>query len=311
MFRIDHSTAISEHFTEGNPSSGIPATVVTAQFLNAVQDEIASTIEGAGLVLDKLDSGQLYQAILAIAGASSAYLPPVGAMIAHYDYNGSLTFNNTIWKYCDGSTATIAGIGSQTLPDASNRYLVGFGTEGGGDIDSAVWSTAIVGSASHLINLQHSHTVNAHTHDLNIASFTSGSGGSHLHTFSDSFTTNTVADHDHGALTGIISSNTSFTGATQALLDNTSTVEIDHHLAVDPGVSSYEGQHRHILNADGSHSHTGSVSGNTDTEAAHTHTVDPPNTTSTSASPGTDSQLSTIQSIQPRSIRVRWIMRVQ
>jgi hypothetical protein len=98
-----------------------------------------------------------------------AAMPPIGSIVAHYDYNAALTINSDYWRYCDGSSVTITGIGTQTLPDLSNRYLVGFGTEGGGDIDTAAWATAAVGNASHQVDLSHTHT------------FTTGAGGAHSH----------------------------------------------------------------------------------------------------------------------------------
>ena len=48
MHRIDSATATSDHkFTEGDPTIPIAATTVTADWLNAVQEEIAAVIAGA------------------------------------------------------------------------------------------------------------------------------------------------------------------------------------------------------------------------------------------------------------------------
>lgn len=74
MHRIDHATAVDEHFTEGNVVGGLEATVVTDDFLNAVQDEIANVVEEAGITLDKADNTQLYQAILALAPPNATTL---------------------------------------------------------------------------------------------------------------------------------------------------------------------------------------------------------------------------------------------
>lgn len=64
MHRIDHETATSDHkFTEGNPTIPVPATVVTDDWLNAVQEELVAAITGAGLELEKSDNTQLWQAI--------------------------------------------------------------------------------------------------------------------------------------------------------------------------------------------------------------------------------------------------------
>ena len=64
MHRIDTDTATSDHkFTEGNPQSGVAPTVVSADILNAFQEEIAHVIEHSGLDLNKADNTQLLQAI--------------------------------------------------------------------------------------------------------------------------------------------------------------------------------------------------------------------------------------------------------
>lgn len=53
MKRIDGAGATeSNRFSEGNPETGLPATVVTAAWANSVQEEIARAIELLGGVLD-------------------------------------------------------------------------------------------------------------------------------------------------------------------------------------------------------------------------------------------------------------------
>ena len=123
--------------------------------------------------------------LLTIASFSLPELPPVGSIIPFYDFGGTLTFDAANWAYCNGANATFTGIGSQPTPDLSNRYLVGFGTEGGTDIGSAAWSTTVQGLASHQSNLQHSHTVDGHTH----------TGPSHTHTMANH--THTGPSHTH------------------------------------------------------------------------------------------------------------------
>ena len=64
MHRIDTSTATPDHkFTESNPTVPVAATTVSAEWLNAVQEELVAVITGAGLELKKSDNGQLWQAI--------------------------------------------------------------------------------------------------------------------------------------------------------------------------------------------------------------------------------------------------------
>lgn len=83
MFRIDHATRIAVlptpegalaspgYFSRGNPGGGVPATIVTDDWANAVQEEICHSIEHAGLTLSKTDRTQLRQAIVAIAAGSA------------------------------------------------------------------------------------------------------------------------------------------------------------------------------------------------------------------------------------------------
>ena len=64
MHRIDTSTATPDHkFTEGDPAVPVAATTVSAEWLNAVQEELVAVITGVGLELKKSDNGQLWQAI--------------------------------------------------------------------------------------------------------------------------------------------------------------------------------------------------------------------------------------------------------
>lgn len=64
MHRIDTPTATSDNrFTEGDPTIPVAATVVSADWLNAVQEELAAVITGAGLELDKADNAQLWEAV--------------------------------------------------------------------------------------------------------------------------------------------------------------------------------------------------------------------------------------------------------
>ena len=167
------------------------------------------------------------------AGIVEASIPtassvPIGSIIPFYDFNGALTFDTDYWAYCNGQSKTIGG-SSRTLPDLSNRYLVGFGTEGGADIGSAVWSTTPVGNASHQVNLAHTHTI------------------AHTHTYSGT---------------------TSTAGATVSPAGSTSTSKTPQH----------------------SHTYSG--------------------TTSASSTANSGSSGSATQSVQPRSISVRFIMRI-
>lgn len=74
MHKIDHATATSDGlFTIGDPVASLPATVVTADWLNAVQTEIVNVIEGAGEELDKPDNTQLLASIEALIAAAGPW----------------------------------------------------------------------------------------------------------------------------------------------------------------------------------------------------------------------------------------------
>lgn len=68
MFKIDSSGNIDNQFTEGDPGNNVPATVVSADWLNAVQGEICNVITNANITLAKACGTQLLAAIQKFAG---------------------------------------------------------------------------------------------------------------------------------------------------------------------------------------------------------------------------------------------------
>lgn len=94
------------YFTEGNPAGGVPATVVTADWLNMVQEELAGIVEASGATLDKDNPGQ----VAAVVGPVLALVaPPSG------DATGDPARMKAILA-SDGSKAAGAG---QTVAIAS------------------------------------------------------------------------------------------------------------------------------------------------------------------------------------------------
>lgn len=108
MHKIDHPTATPGGlFTIGDPVGGLPATVVTADWLNAVQGEIVSVIEGAGIELDKADNAQLLAAIQSLMPKEEAWR--TGDVI--------LTLRTVAadgWIVCDDGTIGSAASGATT-----------------------------------------------------------------------------------------------------------------------------------------------------------------------------------------------------
>src|ERR1017187_2920774 len=103
MFRTDVSTNTNVDptpatpgtpgfFQNGNPGANIPATIVDADWLNTVQEELMAVILAAGLTPSKTNRGQLLQALgilgfkLAPVGTFNLYVSPTGS-----DFNDGLT----------------------------------------------------------------------------------------------------------------------------------------------------------------------------------------------------------------------------
>jgi hypothetical protein len=91
MYQIDHSTAIAVQpastppgppgfFTDGNPAGGLAATIVPAEWLNSIQQEIINAIAAAGIEPDKSKFNQL---ALAIQSGQSGYGTDTGVANAY------------------------------------------------------------------------------------------------------------------------------------------------------------------------------------------------------------------------------------
>jgi hypothetical protein len=85
MHRIDHPTAdktdpAKPRFTEGNPLSGTPATQVTDDWLNSIQEEICAVLAAAGIAPVKANNAQLTAAIQAVANQR------IGALVTSASY---------------------------------------------------------------------------------------------------------------------------------------------------------------------------------------------------------------------------------
>jgi hypothetical protein len=85
MFRTDNATSSAspptypsagtpEHFTKGNPGSGIAATLVDDWWVDQVQEEICNVITATGAALAKGTNTQLRDAILALLGGDAGIL---------------------------------------------------------------------------------------------------------------------------------------------------------------------------------------------------------------------------------------------
>lgn len=96
MHRIDGSGHVANQFSEGDPSTGTPATQVTDEWLNAVQEEIVNVIEEGGDSLDKGDNTQLLAKIQSLIN-DSRIERPIG------DIQFSIAAPTTDYVAADGS----------------------------------------------------------------------------------------------------------------------------------------------------------------------------------------------------------------
>lgn len=75
MHRIDGAGAtVDKQFTDGDPVGGIPATVVTDDWLNDLQENVCKVVEDAGATLTKGNYSQLKDAIGSMIAASAVDL---------------------------------------------------------------------------------------------------------------------------------------------------------------------------------------------------------------------------------------------
>ncbi len=104
MHKIDGPTATPDGlFTNGDAVAGVQATIVTADWLNAVELEISNVVEGAEIVLDKANNGQLLAAIRSMIVDAIPPVQPPQWFTGDY----VLTMRNAPadgWIVCDDGT---------------------------------------------------------------------------------------------------------------------------------------------------------------------------------------------------------------
>jgi len=144
MHRVDGPGNVDGTFSIGDEEQGILATEMTADWPNAVQEEICNVIEAAGIGLNKEDNQQLLQAIQSMLDAVAV---PVATVIYR-------TVNVVPAGYlaCDGSAVSRVtyarlfaeigisegpGDGSTTfnLPDLRGEFIRGYDAGRGVDPD--------------------------------------------------------------------------------------------------------------------------------------------------------------------------------
>ncbi len=112
-------TSPDHQFHDGDPFNGIQGTAVTAAFLNAVQEEIATVIEAAGIPLSSASSTQLLNALTQIfAGLNSPNLTGAPKAPTAAAGDDSLQIVNTAW-----ARAFVASYVQTTLPKGRLYFM--------------------------------------------------------------------------------------------------------------------------------------------------------------------------------------------
>lgn len=207
MHRIDSSTATADHkFTLGDPANQVPATVITADIMNAFQEELVQVVDDAGASLNKADNTQVSTAITtrinaAINALNSALTNTINGVNSalsssinqHAPSGTIITYaGNTApdgWLECDGSLVNRAtrsalfnaigtiygeGDGSTTfaLPDLRGQFVRGWDHGKGIDTDRQFGSSQTDANKSH----NHGGTTGNDSPDHTHSSHTTASG---------------------------------------------------------------------------------------------------------------------------------------
>lgn len=127
MQRINSSDQL---FHDGDPFSGVQGTVVTAQWLNSVQEEIANVILSAGIALDVEQSSQLQNAISLLT--STIVHAAIGSVIT-VNVAGGVSVNLTQAQWEAGTiilTGAITANINVVFPAPGDRWTVANRTTG-------------------------------------------------------------------------------------------------------------------------------------------------------------------------------------
>jgi hypothetical protein len=117
MHRIDVPSATPDNeFTEGSPTGGVPATVVSASWLNDIQEELISILVAAGIVPVKGVQDQVIAAIRSVATAQ---------FIAQFTGANQLKAANGFQKL-PGGFILQAGVSNGTTTEVGVTFPVAF-----------------------------------------------------------------------------------------------------------------------------------------------------------------------------------------
>lgn len=144
MHRIDGPGAtVDSKFTEGDPAAATPATTVTDDWLNAVQEEIAAVIESTGTALDKAANGQLLAAITSKISAAIPTNVPQGVRGAFSNLRLSATGSSAVVSVAADELTVVSALPAhrslQALSLSINSTALGANGLDSGTLAASTW----------------------------------------------------------------------------------------------------------------------------------------------------------------------------
>jgi len=126
VFRIDSPGSQAGAWVGGSPFAAVRGTVISPDWMNALQEELCTLVENEGLALSKLDATQVRQAILRLAAR-------VGGVELVFTAGANLTagqgllsgdaFGVVKASVLTGQSATLQVLGTFVLPKVSGDSI--------------------------------------------------------------------------------------------------------------------------------------------------------------------------------------------
>lgn len=244
-----------------------------------------AAITNAKLADDAITTAKIADGAITSALLDQTFIHPLGTVLMWWRPNSGVAVP-TGWVVPTGQTLTSGqhsfGGGSITLPNLTNKFILGADTSGTGSGTGTPPDIGGTGGA-HTKNLSHGHNVYGHQHTI----------PGHAHTVNSHF--HTVADHDHGA--GTLTTSKQAARGTRVKQDDGSI-----HRANTVGSPGDDG-HDHVVSG-----RTGSVQPTTDSKSPATSLTW---LTTDSAGSSTDNSLSSALDIRPGYVGLLFIMKVK
>lgn len=146
MHKIDGPGHVGGQFVGEDAVIGRAPTVVTPEWLNAVQGELVSLVTAAGLALDKANSAQVLAALKVIFGdgpGAVSFFARSTAPVGYLKANGA-AISRTAYAALFASIGTTFGVGDGAstfnLPDLRGEFLRGFDDGRGVDVGRVIGS---------------------------------------------------------------------------------------------------------------------------------------------------------------------------